>query len=169
MSEGDPAEPESAERLRESFVTLMRELLDGPPADVAFVVNPGDRGLLASLEGLSAEAASARPGGRSSVAAHVDHLRYGFELLNRWARGENPWADSNYAASWQRQHVDQEHWSRLRAALDNEARTWMTSGAPRVLDEGSVTEALSSLVHLAYHLGAIRQLVQGASGPPAKD
>ena len=79
--------------LRETLAGLLRELVDGPPGSFAYVLNPGDRGLLASLDELSAEAASAQPGGRSSIAAHVDHLRYGLELLNRWARGEDPWGD----------------------------------------------------------------------------
>ena len=66
------------------MVTLLRELLYGPPKEFAFVLNPGDAGLLASLDKLSAEQASARPDGRSSIAAHVDHLHYGLSLLNRW-------------------------------------------------------------------------------------
>ena len=90
--------PDLSKPIRHSLALLLRELLNGPSDNVAFVLNPGDRGLLASLDALSTEAANARPNGRSSVAAHVDHLRYGFELLNRWARGENPWADANYAA-----------------------------------------------------------------------
>ena len=153
-----------------SIDVLLRELLDGPSEDAAFVLNPGDRGLLASLDALSADAASARPGGRSSVAAHVDHLRYGFELLNRWARGENPWADATYSASWKRQLVNDEQWRTLRAALADEARAWRKAAAERQeWDEVTLTGALASAVHLAYHVGSIRQIERAASGPPAKD
>jgi hypothetical protein len=157
-------------QLHDSIGALLRELLDGPSETAAFVLNPGDRGLLASLDTLSADAASARPGGRASVAAHVDHLRYGFELLNRWARGENPWADANYAASWERQTVDDEEWRARRAALADEARRWQAAiREPRVWDDDTMKGALGSAVHLAYHLGAIRQIERAASGPPAKD
>ena len=150
--------------------SLLQELLDGPSKDAAFVLNPGDRGLLASLDALSADAASAQPGGRSSVAAHVDHLRYGFELMNRWARGENPWADADYAASWQRQRVNDEQWRTLRTALATETRAWRKAAAERQdWDEVALTGALASAVHLAYHVGAIRQIERAASGPPAKD
>jgi hypothetical protein len=150
--------------------SLLRELLDGPPGQAAFVLNPGDRGLLASLEALSADAASAQPGGRSSVAAHVDHLRYGFELMNRWARGEDPWADAEYAASWQRQRVNDEQWRALRTALAHEASAWRKAAAERQdWDDVTLTGALASAVHLAYHVGAIRQIERAASGPPAKD
>jgi hypothetical protein len=158
-----------AESLRRCLTRLLRELLDGPPTKAAFVLNPGDRGLLASLDALSAEVASERPGGRSSVAAHVDHLRYGFELMNRWARGENPWSGADFAASWQRQRVSEEQWRALRAALAHEARAWETASGQRDWDDESLTGALSSIVHLAYHVGAIRQIQRPASGPPAKD
>jgi hypothetical protein len=159
-----------AVQLHDSLEALLQELLDGPSATASFVLNPGDRGLLASLDALTAEAVSAQPGGRASVAAHVDHLRYGFELLNRWARGENPWSDANYAASWERQSVDDEQWRALRIALAGEARKWQTAiRAPRVWDDVTMKGALASVVHLAYHLGAIRQIERAASGPPAKD
>ena len=38
------------ERVRETVVLLLRELVDGPPGREAYVLNPGDRGLLASLD-----------------------------------------------------------------------------------------------------------------------
>lgn len=161
---------ELAEHFANSLVRLLRELLHGPDEKAAFVLNRGDRGLLASLDALSADTASAQPGGRSSVAAHVDHLRYGLELQNRWARGENPWDDANFGASWKRQRVSDEEWSALRHALAVQTRAWVTAaGDRRDWDELSLTEALASAVHMAYHVGAIRQIAPTAIGPPAKD
>jgi hypothetical protein len=159
-----------SDHARRAFIHLLREVLDGPSPEAAFVLNRGDRGLLASLEALSSEAASARPGGRSSVAAHVDHLRYGFHLLNRWARGENPWHDADYSASWARQHVADAEWEALRNALVDEARAWAAAASePRDWNQEDWSNALGSVVHLAYHLGAIRQVAEAAIGPPAKD
>jgi hypothetical protein len=156
--------------VRRAFVHLLREVLEGPSPEAAFVLNRGDRGLLASLAALSAGAASARPGGRSSVAAHVDHLRYGFQLLNRWARGENPWHDANYSASWARQEITDGEWQVLRNALADEARAWAAAASePRDWSQEDWSNALGSVVHLAYHLGAIRQVAAAASGPPAAD
>lgn len=153
---------------RESLLGLLRELVDGPVGEVAFIVNPGDPGILASLARLSAADASARPGGRSSVAAHVQHLRYGFELLNRWSRGEDPFAEATYAQSWGLQQVTEGEWADLRSGLEREARAWTSSIIDREgWDFLSLSGAISSVAHLAYHLGAIRQLVPAASGPPA--
>ncbi len=100
----------------------------------------------------------------------MDHLRYGLELLNRWARGEDPWHDANYAASWQRQSVDEAQWSALRAALAREVHEWIRACRERRdWNAASMTEAFASAVHMAYHLGAIRQISSEATGPPAKD
>ncbi len=153
-----------------SLDSLLRELLYGPPGQQAYVLNPGDAGLLASLDALSSEDASASPDGRSSIAAHVDHLRHGFSLMNRWFRGENPFGESDYAASWQRQRVSEDEWRALRAKLADEVRAWLdATAAPREWDDITLTGALSSAVHLAYHVGAIRQVNPKAKGPVAKD
>ena len=134
------------------------------------MVNPGDRGLRGSLARISASEASARPGGRSSVAAHVRHLHYGLELLNRWAGGEDPFADADYAASWRRHEVTEAEWEALRSELEREVRRWIASTAePRDWDAVRLGGTIGSAVHLAYHLGAIRQLVPSASGPRARD
>ena len=151
------------------MVMLLRELVDGPPGRAAYILNVGDPGLLASLDRLTAEMASARPQGRSSVAAHVDHLRYGFELLNRWSHGEDPWRDSDYAASWKRQTVTDEEWATLRANLRREANAWIDAvGRGRPMSDPELGGVIGSIAHLGYHLGAIRQLTQAAAGPPER-
>jgi hypothetical protein len=148
------------------LVTLLSEALYGPSGS-AYFLNRGDHGLLSSLDALSAEAASARPGGRTSVASHVEHLRYGLELLNRAARGEQL-GDADWSQAWKRQTVSDDQWRTLRAALANEAQSWLDHmKSPPAWDETGWTDAASSIPHLAYHLGAIRQLAQAASGPPA--
>jgi hypothetical protein len=161
--------PNMNEEFSRALHGLLRELLTGP-SNAAFVLNRGDRGLLSSLDELSAETASARQEGRASVAAHADHLRYGLSLLNRWARGEDPWHDANYSESWKRVTVTEEEWRNLRDALCAEAQAWARAIEDRRdWTEASMTEATASIVHLAYHLGAIRQLARGAIGPPARD
>jgi hypothetical protein len=153
------------------MVTLLRELLYGPAKEDAWVLNPGDAGLLASLEKLSAEEASVQHDGRSSIAAHVDHLRYGLSLVNRWVRGEeNPFADADYSASWTRQVVSDDEWRSRRRALADEAGAWASAaGTPREWNPMTLTGAMGSIVHLAYHIGAIRQIDERTRGPKAKD
>jgi hypothetical protein len=71
--------------LDRSLPSLFSELVYGAPQAGAFVLNRGDPGLLASLEKLSPEDASRASHGGACIAAHVDHLRYGLSLMNRWA------------------------------------------------------------------------------------
>lgn len=158
------------EDLPRSVSTLLHEVLEGPAETPAFFLNRGDQGLLASLDALPSAAASAHPDGRPSVAAHADHLRYGLELLNRWARGEDPWSTANYAASWLRVNVNDDEWRTLREALRHEAREWSASIARRTdWSEQTMTEVMASVVHLAYHLGAMRQIAAATRGPRARD
>ena len=51
--------------------TLFAELVDGAPASGGYALNPSDRGLLRTLDKLSATAASTRTATGSSLAAHV--------------------------------------------------------------------------------------------------
>jgi hypothetical protein len=149
---------------------LLRELLDGADPMTAWVLNPGDPGLFRSLDKLSAADASAVPAtGGSSIAAHVDHLRYGFELLNRWSRGENPFSDANYSASWNRVTVTETAWKQLRDQFRAEARRWQEDiRQPRTLTNDELNAVVGSVVHLAYHLGAIRQIDRSTRGPSAR-
>ena len=90
-----------------------------------------------------------------------DHVHYGLTLLNRWASGEpNPWADADWAASWQRGTITEQQWRLLRDNLRREAEAWRKAVHERTdwLDI-SAAGALASAAHTAYHLGAIRQIL----------
>ncbi len=159
--------------LAEALPTVFAELVHGSPDLRArtYVLNQGDRGLLASLDRLPAAAASATHGGAPSIAAHVDHLRYGLSLLNRWATGEAPpWPDMDWTVSWRRTVVSDDGWRTLRDELRREATRWAEAlSAPRDLSDVEAGWIVGSVAHLAYHLGAIRQIDRAARGPTAED
>jgi len=153
--------------------TLFHELVHGSPDRSArtYVLNQGDRGLLASLDRLPAAAASVTQGGGASIAAHVDHLRYGLSLLNRWGSGVlPPWPDMDWTASWRKTVVSDLEWQELRDALRREADVWAAVLAtPRVVSEVEAGWMMGSVAHLAYHMGAIRQIDRATRGPTAED
>jgi hypothetical protein len=154
--------------LADSLATLFGELVDGPAGTTCFVLNRGDVGLLRSLDKLSAEAASESTQGGATIAAHVDHLRYGLSLMNRWSGGENPWDDADWTQSWRISKVSDAEWKTLRADLGSEIRRWLAAlQRPRDMDQTEVNGVIASVVHLAYHLGAIRQIDRSARGPRA--
>lgn len=153
--------------------TIFRELVHGSPDPAArtYLLNQGDRGLLAALERLSAEQASRRAEGGASIAAHVDHLRYGLAVLNDWARGTvRPKSEIDWTASWRRTVVSEAEWRTVRDALRREAEAWLDAlGTPRELDEVEAGWMAGSVAHLSYHLGAIRQIDRVTRGPTAED
>jgi hypothetical protein len=135
------------------------------------MLNGGDAGLLRSLDKLTASAASAAPvAGGASIAAHVDHVRYGLSLMNRWRHGEHdPWSTADWTESWNRSVVNDEEWAALRQALGAEARSWLeTLRAPREYSEIELNGVIASVAHLAYHFGAIRQVDRTIRGPGAR-
>jgi hypothetical protein len=141
---------------------LLREIFDGPPGNEAYLLNAGDPGLLTQLDSIDARAASSRPmPGKTTIAAHVDHVHYGFTLMNRWAVGEtNPWANADWDASWQRGTVTEDEWRTLRDNLRRAAETWQKHVATHTSwNDMTASGALSSAAHTAYHLGAIRQIL----------
>ena len=93
-----------------TLATLFGELVDGASPSGAYMLNAGDAGLLRSLEALSPTAASAPTRTGSSIAAHVDHVRYGLSLMNQWSAGDNPFKDADWSASWKKTTVTEEEW-----------------------------------------------------------
>lgn len=152
--------------ITKTLATLLSELLNGTSKDGGYVLNPGDEGLLRSLDKISAAEASQLTPTGSSIAAHVDHLRYGISLMNRWSQGENPFDGADWKASWRRTAVSESGWRTLLVELRAETTRWLTVvGTPREVDEVALNGMIGSIVHLAYHLGAIRQINLALRGP----
>ena len=154
--------------LTPSLATLFSELVDGAGSGAgAFVLNSGDIGLLRSLDTLSAADASTSTNSGATIAAHAQHLRFGLSLMNRWAsEGGNPFADARWDEAWKITAVDTAAWEDIRRGLGDEAHRWLnTLGAPREANRVELTGMIASIAHLAYHLGAIRQIAKSTRGP----
>jgi hypothetical protein len=147
---------------------LFSELTAGAPkGGGAYILNSGDVGLLRSLEALSAADASHCVDGGATIAAHALHLTYGLSLMNRWSsEGGNPFADATWDAAWKVSAVDDAEWARIRRELEVQVRKWTGAlGAARDVTQPELTGMIGSVAHLAYHLGAIRQIAREARGP----
>jgi|SRR5579872_1943256 len=148
---------------------LFNDLISGSSSSGSWVLNREDPGLLKSLDVLTNEQASKVPiDGGSSIAAHIEHLRYGFQFLNRWwSEGEEP-ADAGFGAAWRRNTVSQEDWVALREDLAREALAWRQPLEGSKNSGPGIDAKIASVVHLAYHLGAIRQIDRSLRGPAAR-
>lgn len=160
-----------AQSIHQSLAILFAELVDGAAADGGYMLNRSDLGLLRSLDGVAAtEASTPATPGSASIAAHVDHVCYGLELMNRWSDGErDPWSSADWAASWRRGTVNDTEWAALRARLRAAAHRWHAAlQQPREMTAIELNGVIGSVAHLAYHIGAIRQINRATQGPKAE-
>jgi hypothetical protein len=148
--------------------TLFAELVEGPaqPGE-AFMLNSGDAGLLRSLDRLSPAEASQSTNGGATIAAHAQHVRYGLSLMNHWAsEGGNPFANAKWDEAWKTSSVDEAEWQDIRTGLRAESDRWLSVlKSPREIERIELAGMIGSIAHLAYHLGAIRQISRETRGP----
>lgn len=151
-----------------AMARLFKELTHGiPERGSNFILNSGDIGLLASLDALSSAEASANVHDGATIAAHAQHVRYGLSLMNRWAsEGGNPFADARWDEAWKTGRVDEAAWAEIRGGLRAECERWLAAlGQARELNFVATAGLMGSIAHLAYHLGAIRQIAARTRGP----
>ena len=151
-----------------SLAHLFSELVDGVTSSQGgFVLNQGDIGLTKSLDHLSAEDASRSTNDGATIAAHAQHVRYGLSLMNEWAaHGGNPFANAKWDEAWKIKAVGDDQWKEIRKGLADEAHRWKeVLKTPREATGIEFTGLISSIAHLAYHLGAIRQIHKHTRGP----
>ena len=151
-----------------SLAHLFSELVDGVTSSQGgFVLNQGDIGLTKSLDHLSAEDASRSTNDGATIAAHAQHVRYGLSLMNEWAaHGGNPFANAKWDEAWKIKAVGDDQWKEIRKGLADEAHRWNeVLKTPREATGIEFTGLMSSIAHLAYHLGAIRQIHKHTRGP----
>jgi hypothetical protein len=163
-----PANTISTTDISPALARLFSELVDGTSGTAgAFILNSGDLGLLHALDKTSAADASRSVNGGATIAAHAQHLRYGLSLMNRWATsGGDPFADATWDEAWKISGVDATGWEEIRNGLRGEAQRWHSMlGSPRAATAVELTGMIASIGHLAYHLGAIRQISKDARGP----
>ena len=147
---------------------LFSELVDGANNPKGgFILNTRDIGLLKSLEKLSAGDASRSVNDGATIAAHAQHVRYGLSLMNQWVtEGGNPFANAKWDEAWKISSVDAAAWQEIRNGLRDEAQRWLkVLSEPREVIDIEFTGLVASIAHLAYHLGAIRQIDKSARGP----
>ncbi len=150
----------------QSIVDLLTEAYAGPPnpSSTWFIDNEPDSGILGLLAGVSASEASwstsskEQPG--TTIAAHVEHLRWSLANTNAEIRGE---PGGQWKESWKVLGADEASWDRLRQELRAEYESLLGQlQQQKKLSGEYLTAALALLPHAAYHLGNIRQLIERA-------
>ena len=152
--------------LTQSIVDLLTEAYQGPPdanTPTWFNDNDPNGGVFGLISPLSAVEASTSADGSgnpgTTVAAHVEHLRWSLANANGALRGD-PY-QSNWKESWQVFSVDGAEWNLLRLNLQSEVKTLCNAIQKQENLEGPFLNGLLALVpHAAYHLATIRQMIE---------
>lgn len=108
----------------------------------------------------AAQASTPIASGGMTLAAHVEHTRFYIDLLLKHMQGRAT-KDVNWDETWQHQTVSEDAWNALKSDLETsyqavkshiqQLSTWKN------IDIG---DGLAMVVHSAYHLGAIRQIMK---------
>jgi hypothetical protein len=144
--------------IQHQVVELLRETFEGALPGEGTQYLDHDSGIRPTLSKLTAAQASKRVDGRPSIAAHARHMAFHLRVTSEWIRGD---------------HKPPRLARELRAAdrgrsgvgPDPEGSRGGSRGAEsyprRALPERFVEEGggLGAVAHLAYHLGAIRQIM----------
>ncbi len=152
---------------RRTYLFLFEEIYGDPPkGDRGNAVLDADTGWRQSLEAVDAEQASrpVAPGG-TTIAGQAAHTAYYIELLEALARGERPAAD--WPGSFSPRAVDDQTWEHTRERLFGALGRFRAMVDASDFPPEQLQGALGVLLHTAYHLGAVRQMLRvvGATGP----
>ncbi len=148
----------------QSITTLFSEAYAGPPdpSSTWFIDNEPDSGILGIIAGVSAAEASWSshkndPG--TTIAAHVEHLRWSLANANSALQG-NPY-QGNWKESWNTLDADEAEWERLKKELQIEFELLLENIHKQTDMPGDYLTGVMALIpHAAYHLGTIRQLIE---------
>ncbi len=137
---------------------LFRETFEGSQPGVGSHYLDREVGVLNTIEKISAENAS-RSNGGATIASHLEHARFYLKILPEFMNGKTDKVDWNQ--SWLVKTVDEDQWNSLKETVRREYET--IAEMFRSIEDWNderIGGAMSIVVHTAYHLGAIRQIMK---------
>lgn len=147
---------------RPAYLILFRECFEGivEGADGTWFVQ-GKEGLFDAFATVDARQASKKPSPDcNSIAAHTFHILFALQGGNSYAGRPEP--EGTWESSWAKQTVTDSEWSELAGRIKDEY-DWHMHWVMTNEDWGDpemTTGVMAQLPHMAYHLGAIRQLMK---------
>lgn len=149
------------EEIISSLLELLDELYVGSEGKQTWVIDqdPG-HGVSRAIEQIEAlQASMPIVEGGSTIAAHTEHLRWSIQLALEYFDGKMPSPD--WSESWRIHKVNDQEWQKLQQDLLKSYKDLRIAVAERKdwSNQQFRQGTLALLPHVAYHLGAIKQLI----------
>lgn len=149
-------------QFHESATYLFRECFEGrePGNNYTWFVE-GLEGIFYTLDQVDAARASTKPTERcNSIVGHAYHMLFAMRGANAQCGGKAP--EGTWEDSWKKQEANEDEWAQLKADLRAEYDSFIRWYAANEdwSPEHLVMGSLALLPHMAFHLGAINQLVR---------
>jgi hypothetical protein len=141
-----------------ALTDLIRESFEGARPGEGTAYLDKDGGIRQTLSRLTAAQASKSRNGHPGIAAHARHMAFHLRVTAEWIQGDHSKRD--WIGSFQPYEVNEAEWQEIQADLERARQQMLAAHA--ALDDATFVEegaGYGALAHLAYHLGAIRQLV----------
>lgn len=149
-------------QLKSAIMLLFRECFEGRPEGQQYTwFVEGREGIFDALESTGADVASVKPSLEcSSIAAHAFHIRYTLRGANAYLGG--PPQEGDWESSWAKQEVDEEEWTELKRDIRYQYEFFVDAceKAGEFDDPDTAIGFAAQLPHMAFHLGAIRQIMK---------
>ncbi|EMG37474.1 hypothetical protein PCS_01765 [Desulfocurvibacter africanus PCS] len=156
------------------ILAVLREAFEGVERWSYFLDHGPQFGLLGTLRGLDAAAASRLSGGKSniygatasgpvqaSIASHAFHVAVGLEIAAAWVRKKEQ-NDQEWDKSWAVSAVDDAEWAALLKRLEQAYVDIKAAIEQHSADSiESFGGGLGAAVHAAYHLGRMQEKLDG--------
>ncbi len=139
---------------------LLEETFESPARKDGNAYLDKETGWYPSLEKISAEEASrALIEAGTTIAGQLEHCRFYLDVLESYMLGQGK--KVNWEDSWSVKAVSAEEWENLKTEFKTTyERIRDRFKSSQTWDEDRVGEALAILIHSAYHLGSIRQMMR---------
>jgi hypothetical protein len=146
-----------------NIIILLEETFSNPQG---YYLDLHSGGLMGTLESITAEQASRsfKPG-MTTIAGHVFHTDFYLgKVVVQSLRGLEV-GKLDWDQSWELKTVNELEWQELKQNLSDTCQTILELVKAReTWDDQPITDAMVGLAHTAYHVGAIRQMMQLLEG-----
>jgi hypothetical protein len=144
-----------------SLTALLKETFESTDTDFGTMYLDANTGFFATLEKIDAEKASRSVSPESTtIAAHCEHTRFYLDFLCNYLNED--YTINDWKESWKIKTVSEAEWTALCGSLQKAYQTVIdTFEEIQTWNTHKISGAMGILMHTAYHLSAIRQIMKG--------